>query len=69
MPNANRSTMPAPAGMIRISALPLSKTAWHRALARPVIRVRINLNAGNASGRMLTCDLTKEYVRINTDYS
>ena len=45
-------------------------TALLRALlSRPDVEVRINLHAGRAEGRMLTCDLTREYVRINAGYA
>jgi glutamate N-acetyltransferase/amino-acid N-acetyltransferase len=38
-------------------------------LGRPHVEVRINLHAGSAEGQMLTCDLTREYVRINAGYA
>ena len=41
----------------------------HRALARPVCDVRVDLRRGRQSARFLTTDLTAEYVRINADYS
>jgi glutamate N-acetyltransferase/amino-acid N-acetyltransferase len=41
----------------------------HRALARPVCDVRVQLGRGSSSVRFLTTDLTAEYVRINADYS
>jgi glutamate N-acetyltransferase/amino-acid N-acetyltransferase len=31
--------------------------------------ILLNLNAGEAETRFLTCDLTHEYVSINADYS
>ncbi|MGC2183892.1 MAG: bifunctional glutamate N-acetyltransferase/amino-acid acetyltransferase ArgJ [Terriglobales bacterium] len=41
----------------------------HQALARPCSEVRIFLGRGGDSIRLLTTDLTAEYVRINADYS
>ncbi len=38
-------------------------------LTHPEVTVRIDLHAGRATGRMLTCDLTAEYVRINAGYA
>jgi glutamate N-acetyltransferase/amino-acid N-acetyltransferase len=32
------------------------------------IRVFIDLNAGKASVKVLTCDLTEEYIRVNAEY-
>jgi glutamate N-acetyltransferase/amino-acid N-acetyltransferase len=41
----------------------------HRALAKPVCDIRVQLGRGRESIRFLTTDLTAEYVRINADYS
>ncbi|MBI3991284.1 MAG: bifunctional glutamate N-acetyltransferase/amino-acid acetyltransferase ArgJ [Candidatus Omnitrophica bacterium] len=41
----------------------------HRLLQRKDISVSVNLNAGKYSGMHWTCDLSKEYVRINSSYS
>ena len=41
----------------------------HRALAKPVCDVRVQLGRGANAVRFLTTDLTAEYVRINADYS
>ncbi len=41
----------------------------HKALAEPRSEVRIFLGRGGDSIRLLTSDLTAEYVRINADYS
>ena len=30
--------------------------------------ILINLNKGSASAKVLTCDLTEEYIRVNADY-
>ncbi|MBI2104180.1 MAG: bifunctional glutamate N-acetyltransferase/amino-acid acetyltransferase ArgJ [Candidatus Omnitrophica bacterium] len=51
------------------AALPVPAAALRRLLRRPHVRVRIHLHAGRASARMLTCDLTEEYVRINAGYA
>ncbi len=40
-----------------------------RAFASERVRIRIDLNAGEARETHLTCDLTAEYVRINADYT
>jgi len=32
------------------------------------IRVLIDLNSGKASAKVLTCDLTEEYIRVNAEY-
>ncbi|RJQ40256.1 MAG: bifunctional glutamate N-acetyltransferase/amino-acid acetyltransferase ArgJ [Nitrospiraceae bacterium] len=32
------------------------------------IKILINLNMGRASAKVLTCDLTEEYVRVNAEY-
>jgi len=50
-------------------ALRLGKTAERQLLTPAEVRVRIDLGAGRAAGRMLTCDLTEAYVRINARYS
>jgi glutamate N-acetyltransferase/amino-acid N-acetyltransferase len=51
------------------AALPVAAAVMRRLLARPRVRVRLRLHAGRASARMLTCDLTEEYVRINAGYA
>lgn len=51
------------------AALPLGKTIARRLLRQPKVVVRLELHAGSSEGRMLTCDLTEEYVRINARYS
>jgi glutamate N-acetyltransferase / amino-acid N-acetyltransferase len=38
------------------------------AMKRPKIQIRITLGLGKGRDRVLTCDLTKEYVTINGDY-
>jgi glutamate N-acetyltransferase/amino-acid N-acetyltransferase len=37
-------------------------------MARPEITLKVNLGLGRGRDRMLTCDLTKEYVAINANY-
>jgi glutamate N-acetyltransferase / amino-acid N-acetyltransferase len=41
----------------------------HLDLAQPVSEVTVRLRRGRSSTRLLTTDLTAEYVRINADYS
>jgi glutamate N-acetyltransferase/amino-acid N-acetyltransferase len=38
------------------------------AMKNPTIQIRIALGLGKGRDRVLTCDLTKEYVAINSDY-
>ncbi len=38
------------------------------AMKKPEIALKVGLNLGKGSDRVLTCDLTKEYVAINGDY-
>ncbi|MEW6108351.1 MAG: bifunctional glutamate N-acetyltransferase/amino-acid acetyltransferase ArgJ [Nitrospirota bacterium] len=38
------------------------------ALRSKEIKITIDLHAGGASARVLTCDLTEEYVRVNAEY-
>jgi glutamate N-acetyltransferase/amino-acid N-acetyltransferase len=39
-----------------------------QAMKQPEIRIKVALGMGKARDRVLTCDLTKEYVAINGDY-
>ncbi len=39
-----------------------------KAMKDPVIRIKVGLGLGTGRDRVLTCDLTKEYVAINGDY-
>ena len=50
-------------------AVRLGKMVSRELLHRPEVSVQINLHAGPGQGRMVTCDLTEEYVRINARYS
>jgi glutamate N-acetyltransferase / amino-acid N-acetyltransferase len=43
--------------------------AAHRYLSQPEFTVHIDLGLGNGVCRFWTCDLTREYVSINADYS
>jgi glutamate N-acetyltransferase/amino-acid N-acetyltransferase len=47
----------------------LDEKAAHEYLAQPEFCVRINLGIGSGVCRFWTCDLTKDYVGINADYS
>jgi glutamate N-acetyltransferase/amino-acid N-acetyltransferase len=38
------------------------------AMKKPEIQIRVSLGLGKGRDRVLTCDLTKEYVAINGDY-
>jgi glutamate N-acetyltransferase/amino-acid N-acetyltransferase len=49
-------------------ALEVSPAAAREIFAPHEIEIRIRLRAGRASAEMLTCDLTEEYVRLNTRY-
>ena len=51
------------------AACPFDSGRAHRALAKPVCDVRVELGRGANAVRFLTTDLTAEYVRINADYS
>ena len=53
----------------RGTVLRVAKGIVRTLLTHPEVTVRINLHAGRATGRMLTCDLTKEYVDINAGYA
>jgi glutamate N-acetyltransferase/amino-acid N-acetyltransferase len=53
----------------RGAALSVPAPVLRRLLNRPRVRVRVELHAGRASERMLTCDMTEEYIRINAGYA
>jgi glutamate N-acetyltransferase / amino-acid N-acetyltransferase len=38
------------------------------AMKQPNIALKVNLGLGRGSDRVLTCDLTKEYIEINAHY-
>lgn len=44
------------------------KDGVHRAMTEREVTVRLHLGMGEAGCAFLTCDLTAEYVRINTEY-
>jgi glutamate N-acetyltransferase / amino-acid N-acetyltransferase len=44
------------------------ETEVSQAMKAPEIRIKVALGMGKARDRVLTCDLTKEYVAINGDY-
>jgi glutamate N-acetyltransferase/amino-acid N-acetyltransferase len=44
------------------------ETEVSAAMKNPTIQIRIGLGLGRGRDRVLTCDLTKEYVAINGDY-
>jgi glutamate N-acetyltransferase/amino-acid N-acetyltransferase len=44
------------------------ETAVSRYMTSPEISLKVSLGMGKARDRILTCDLTKEYVAINGDY-
>ncbi len=44
------------------------ETAAHNAMKNKEFSVLLNLNAGECSARLLTTDLSEEYVTINADY-
>jgi glutamate N-acetyltransferase/amino-acid N-acetyltransferase len=49
--------------------LPVPSSVTRRLLTRPTVRILVDLHAGRFASRMLTCDLTEEYVRINAGYA
>jgi glutamate N-acetyltransferase/amino-acid N-acetyltransferase len=44
------------------------ESAVSAAMKKPEIRLKVDLGLGRGRDRVLTCDLTKEYVAINGDY-
>jgi glutamate N-acetyltransferase / amino-acid N-acetyltransferase len=50
-------------------AAAFDEAAAHRYLSQPEFAVHIDLGLGNGACRFWTCDLTREYVAINADYS
>ena len=53
----------------RGAVVPVSRTVAAQLLQADEIAVRINLHVGHGSGRMTTCDLTEDYVKINARYT
>ncbi len=52
-----------------VRAPAFDEAAAHQAMLQPEYTITIDLGEGEATTRFLTCDLTKEYVSINADYS
>lgn len=50
-------------------ALTISKSETRHLLEGAHVKIRIDLNSGFAEDRFLSCDLTQEYVRINSGYA
>jgi glutamate N-acetyltransferase / amino-acid N-acetyltransferase len=50
-------------------AASFDEAAAHRYLSQPEFSVHIDLGLGRGACRFWTCDLTREYVSINADYS
>jgi glutamate N-acetyltransferase/amino-acid N-acetyltransferase len=50
-------------------AAAFDEAAAHRYLSQPEFSVHIDLGLGSGACRFWTCDLTREYVSINADYS
>ena len=44
------------------------ETQVSEAMKAPTIQIKVSLGMGKGRDRVLTCDLTKEYVAINGDY-
>jgi glutamate N-acetyltransferase/amino-acid N-acetyltransferase len=44
------------------------ESAAHRAVTEDPVRIRVDLHAGDATGWIWTCDLTRAYVDINAHY-
>ena len=50
-------------------AAAFDEAAAHRYLSQPEFTVHIDLGLGTGACRFWTCDLTRDYVSINADYS
>ncbi len=44
------------------------RDAARKAAAAPEVQIALDLNVGDEEAVMWTCDLTAEYVRINSEY-
>ncbi len=53
----------------RGAAFPFDASAVHKRMSAPSYEIRVQVGAGAGTARILTSDLTAEYVRINADYS
>jgi glutamate N-acetyltransferase/amino-acid N-acetyltransferase len=51
------------------AACDFDQDAAHKYMAQPVYDIRVELGQGRARAEFLTCDLTAEYVKINSEYS
>lgn len=51
------------------AAVPFDTLAVHRRMSEPSYEIRVLVGGGAGAARILTSDLTAEYVRINADYS
>jgi glutamate N-acetyltransferase/amino-acid N-acetyltransferase len=47
----------------------LNREKARKAFKRKDVHIKVDLNSGNASAKAWTCDFTKEYVAINSEYS
>lgn len=50
-------------------AVKFDENVAHEAMLQPKYDIRVSVGRGRGSARVLTTDLTSEYVRINADYS
>ncbi len=53
----------------RGAAFPFDANAVHARMKEPSYEIRVQVGSGDGAARILTGDLTAEYVRINADYS
>ncbi len=53
----------------RGAAFPFDSRAVHRRMSEPSYEIRVQVGGGEGAARILTTDLTAEYVRINAAYS
>ena len=50
-------------------AVPFDPKAAHAEMQKPRYAIEVRVGRGPGSVRLLTCDLTAEYVRINAEYT
>jgi glutamate N-acetyltransferase/amino-acid N-acetyltransferase len=55
--------------VFRGGAVPFDEAALSKALAQEEVRIDLHLGAGDASATAYGCDLTPDYVRINSEYT
>ena len=53
----------------RGAAFPFDASRVHKKMSEPSYEIRVQVGSGAGAARILTGDLTAEYVRINADYS